>query len=146
MVSEWGPWSPCPVECDSSAYTERKRVVLRQPSNGGVWCPEKMAEKKRCTCRQGWTSTTCSSMGWDVTFSLLESHIISGREVLFWTPQILYFWTLVSTTCMYLLVLKRLTVNIKSIVVTYFQMTRRGRMTRKWVCMIGECERPAMCL
>ena len=56
MVSEWGPWSPCPVECDSSAYTERKRVVLRRPSNGGVWCPEKMTETKMCKC-QGWTGT-----------------------------------------------------------------------------------------
>ena len=58
MVSEFGPWSPCPdlitdEDCqarDPSSsldqveekpfWTERKRVVLHRPNNGGKNCPD----------------------------------------------------------------------------------------------------------
>ena len=57
IVSEWGPWSPCPIDpdmeskeidCDDEGdikidvdgdMSERRRVILHKPINGGEECP-----------------------------------------------------------------------------------------------------------
>ena len=64
LVSEWGPWEPCPdiedlEEISSSCSkdkpvpepvkTRRHRVVLHQPQNGGHPCPSLIQNK---TCPQ----------------------------------------------------------------------------------------------
>ena len=65
-VSEWGPWSPCSVRCGSGGFTERHRVILHQPSNGGSACPH-LVQAKPCSGRacdedepeERWTGTWC---------------------------------------------------------------------------------------
>ena len=68
IVSEWGPWSPCPLDPDNESgdfdcdrdeerndgldvdgdLSQRRRVILHQPINGGQECPGLM-QKKPCS-------------------------------------------------------------------------------------------------
>lgn len=45
-MSEWEPWSDCDTECGSGMMT-RKRLVLKEPVNGGKHCPS-MVQKRAC--------------------------------------------------------------------------------------------------
>ena len=48
LVSNWGQWSECKMgkACDDG-YQERRRLIKREPKNGGVACP-KIKEKRKC--------------------------------------------------------------------------------------------------
>ncbi len=55
VVSEFGPWSPCPIDDDGrcvavgDAFSERRRVILHQSLNGGRKCPS-LVQKRPCLC------------------------------------------------------------------------------------------------
>lgn len=66
-VSQWGAWSPCPhpdeeeKSCqsydagvadkgDTEVVTQRHRVVLRHPKNGGAKCPGLVQSRPCPTC------------------------------------------------------------------------------------------------
>ena len=71
VVSEFGPWSPCPLPgddndpCDkdgdgeeeeeggddNAAWTQRSRVILHQPNSGGRRCP-KLTQRRPCKCQR----------------------------------------------------------------------------------------------
>ncbi|KAJ9584772.1 hypothetical protein L9F63_020883, partial [Diploptera punctata] len=46
VVSAWGPWSECDVECGTGMMT-RSRTVEKQPENGGKHCPS-LIQKRGC--------------------------------------------------------------------------------------------------
>ena len=46
-VSQWSAWSNC--DCNQNLYTNRTRVVISPPRNGGLACPA-LLERKVCLC------------------------------------------------------------------------------------------------
>lgn len=46
VVSPWGPWSACDVECGSGTMS-RSRTVEVQPRNGGRRCPS-LDQRRGC--------------------------------------------------------------------------------------------------
>ncbi|KAI9999853.1 hypothetical protein NQD34_011696 [Periophthalmus magnuspinnatus] len=53
IVTPFSDWTACSDSCDPaggvvSSTQSRRRLVLQQPSNGGLECPEVLEEQREC--------------------------------------------------------------------------------------------------
>ncbi|RWS26881.1 hypothetical protein B4U80_04927 [Leptotrombidium deliense] len=48
MVTDWSEWSPCSKTCGPNGRKTRRRQIKLSPQNGGVPCPTKLVQRRKC--------------------------------------------------------------------------------------------------
>lgn len=59
-MGDWGPWSPCPVQCGGGTRS-RLREMISKAKNGGTQCP---AAEERQACGVGSCDVNCELHDW----------------------------------------------------------------------------------
>ncbi|CAJ1071311.1 thrombospondin type-1 domain-containing protein 7B [Xyrichtys novacula] len=75
VMTPWGPWSDCPLQCDQETARNRTRHILRLPASGNSSCPE-LVQSEPCVL-----NSTCFTYQYrvsDWSTCQLHEHAVCG--------------------------------------------------------------------